>query len=200
MGVHVPCSETLRMNWGYNLDSAQRTTSVHNFYHKMYTLFSASLLTSTGVLMCIGLVNAQTFTSTRRIVGLVFGILSFVVGLIGLALCCLKLYLIRKRRKALRSQAQQVTRHLSVTTGHHVTYSLYLPSTVNSSSEATNTFMGVPHSRVPLESELQNAPPPAYSAAHQYPACTEPDEATSQKKDTFYGEEPTAEPPPSYPE
>ena len=108
--------------------------------------------------------------------------------------------IIQKRRKALRSQAQRVAQHLSVTTGHHVTYSLYLPSTVNSSSEATNTFMGVPHSTVPLESELQNAPPPAYSAAHQYPACTEPDQATSQKKDTFYGEEPTAESPPSYPE
>ena len=151
--------------------------------------------------MCIGLVNAQTFISTRRIVGLVAGIFSFVVGLIGLAVCCLKLYLVRKRRKALRSQVQQATRHPPVTTGHHVTYSLDLQSTVNSRLGATNTFTGVPHSTVPLESELQNAPPPAYSAAHQHPACTQPDEATSKKKNTFHGEELTAEPPPpSYPE
>ena len=159
------------------------------------------LSSSTGVLMCIGLVNAQTSTSTRRIVGLVSGILSIAVGLIGLALCCLKLYSVQKHRKALRSQAHQVTQCPPITTGSHVMYSLNQPSTVNSSLEATNTFTGVPHSTVPLESELQNAPPPAYSAAHQYPVCTQPDEATSQTKNTFHGEEPTAEPPPpSYPE
>ena len=162
------------------------------------SLVHLSLFTSTAVLMCIGVVNAQT-DSTRRIVGLVSGILSFVVGLIGLALCCLKFYLVRKRSKALRSQVQRVTRHPPVTTGSHVMYSLD-PSTVNSSWEATNTSTGVPHSTVPLESELQNAPPPAYSAAHQYPACTQPYEATSQNTNTFHGEEPTAEPPPSYPE
>ena len=77
-------------------------------------------------------------------------------------------------------------------------YSLQQPSTVNSTSEATSTFTGVPHSTVPLESELQNAPPPDYSTAHQYPLYTQPDEATSQNKSTPHGEEPTAEAPPSY--
>ena len=152
-----------------------------------------SLLTSTAVLMCIGLVNAQTFTtSTGRTIGLVAGILSAVAALIGVALCCLRIYLVQKR-SALRSRArQQVTRDPPVTTGSHVIYSLEQPPTVNSSS--------VPHSTVPLESELQNAPPPAYSTAHQYPAYTQPDEATSQNKNTFQGGEPTVEPPPSYPE
>ena len=51
---------------------------------------------------------------------------------------------------------------------------------------------------MPLESELQNAPPPDYSTAHQYPAYTQPDEATSQNKSTPHGEEHTAEAPPSY--
>ena len=53
---------------------------------------------------------------------------------------------------------------------------------------------------MPLESELQNAPPPDYSTAHQYPLYTQPDEATSQNKSTPHGEEPTAEAPPSYDE
>ena len=79
-------------------------------------------------------------------------------------------------------------------------HSLDQPPTVNSSSEPTNTSTGVPHSTVPLESELQNAPPPAYSTAHQYPVYTQPDEATSQNKSTPHGEEPTTEAPPSYDE
>ena len=142
--------------------------------------------------MCIGVVNAQTFTtSTARTIGLVAGILSAVAALIGVALCCLRIYLVQKRGKALRSQArQQVTRDPPATTESRVLYSLEQPPTMNSSS--------VPHSIVPLESELQNAPPPAYSTAHQYPAYTQPDEA-SQNKNTFQGEEPI-EPPPSYPD
>ena len=141
--------------------------------------------------MCIGLVNAQTFTtSTGRTIGLVSGILSAVAVLIGVALCCLRIYLVQKRGEALRSRThQQVTRDPPVITESRVLYSLEQPPTVNSSS--------VPHSTVPLESELQNAPPPAYSTAHQYPAYTQPDEVTSQHKNTF--EEPI-EPPPSYPE
>ena len=71
-------------------------------------------------------------------------------------------------------------------------YSLDQPPTVNSSSEATT---GVPLSTIPLESELQNAPPPAYSTAHQYPAYTQPDEATSLS----YNEH-IKEPPPPYPD
>ena len=159
-----------------------------------YSLLS-SLLTSTAVLMCIGLVNAQTFTtSTRSTIGLVTGILSAVTILIAVAVCCLRIYLVQKRSQALRSRAQQVTRDPPVTTGSHVIYSLEQPPTVNP------TTNGVPHSTIPLESELQNAPPPAYSTAHQYPVYTQPDEVTLQNKNTFHCEEPTAEPPPSYPE
>ena len=156
-----------------------------------------SLLPSTAVLMCIGLVNAQTFTtSTGTTIGLVAGILSAVAALIGFALCCLRIYLVQKRSQTLRSHAlAQPATHPPLTTGSHVIYSLDQPPTVNSSSEATT---GVPHSTIPLESELQNAPPPAYSTAYQYPVYTQPDEATSQN--TFHGEEPIAEPPPSYPE
>ena len=143
--------------------------------------------------MTIGLVNAQTLTP-RKIIGLVSAFIS-LIALICIAICCLRVCLARKRSKALR---QQVTRHPPVTTGSHVIYLLDKPSTVNSSSEATNTSTGVPHSTVPLESELQNALPPAYSTAHKYSMYTQPwpDEATSQNKNAFHGEEPTAEPPP----
>ena len=188
----------MRLNWGYNFRLSSKNNQSTQLYHELCTLFCASL-TSTAVLMCIGLVNAQTF-STRRTIGLVGGIFSIIVGLIGVALCCLRFYLVRKRSKALRSRPCQVTRHQSVITSSHATNLLDQPSTVNSSSGATNASTGVPHSTVPLESELQNAPPPDYSAVHQYPAYTQPDEATSQNKNTFHGEEPTAEPPPSYPE
>ena len=162
----------------------------------MYFSFMCfSLLPSTAVLMCIGLVNAQTFTtSTGTTIGLVAGILSAVAALIGFALCCLRIYLVQKRSQTLRSHAlAQPATHPPLTTGSHVIYSLDQPPTVNSSSEATT---GVPHSTIPLESELQNVPPPAYSTAYQYPMYTQPDEATSQIKNS---EEPTEEPPPPYP-
>ena len=162
----------------------------------LYLCFS--LLPSTAVLMCIDLVSAQRITTSfGRTIGLVAGVLSAVCVLIGLALCCLRIYLVQKRSQTLRSHApvQPATRYPPLTTGSHVIYSLDQPPTVNSSSEATT---GVPLSTIPFESELQNAPPPAYSTAYQYPAYTQPNEATSQN--TFHGEEPTEEPPPSYPE
>jgi len=62
---------------------------------------------------------------------------------------------------------------------------------------------GTLHSMVPLESELQNVPPPAYSAAYQYPVYSS-DRVTDEGKDdhngnSYLSKEPTLEPPPPYP-
>ena len=121
------------------------------------------------------------------ILGTIFGIL--IIGFI----CGLGIVLL-KRSHCHSSNVPPRVQQPSTT----YSYSLQQPPTVNSSSEVSSTFTGVPHSTVPLESELQNAPPPAYSTAHQYPVYTQPDEATSQNKSTPHGKEPTAEAPPSY--
>ena len=127
------------------------------------------------------------------IFGTTFGVISVLIFVCGMMIALVKKFICSQSHSSnVPPRVQQPCTTYS--------YSLQQPSTVNSSSEPTNTSTGVPHSTVPLESELQNAPPPAYSTAHQYPAYTQPDEATSQNKSTPHGEEPTAEAPPSYDE
>ena len=160
-----------------------------------FSLLSSLLQLSSCVLHA--LVNAQSSGSTEsigRTIGIVVGsasgilivgiCLPFMVCLLGI--CC----------ECTRSEGQSMPPRdqLSSRTYIHRLQPRTEPS--YSSSGPTNTTTGVPHSIVPLESELQNVPPPDYSTAHQYPAYTQPDEATSQIKNS---EEPTEEPPPPYP-
>ena len=152
--------------------------------------------------MCTGLVNAQTSDSGNGLIGTILGIVSTIVTIvICCCFCCafyVKLYKHIVRSQEQRSMSPRVQLP-STTYGHPLQPH---PEPSYTIAEATNTSTGLPHSTVPLESELQNVPPPAYSTAHQYPVYTQPDEATSQNK-TVNGEhieEPTAEAPPSYDE
>ena len=123
------------------------------------------------------------------ILGTTFGIASVLIFVCGIMIALVKNFICSQSHSSnVPPRVQQTSTTYS--------YLLNQPPTVNSSLEATSTFTGIPHSTVPLESELQNAPPPDYSTAHQYPVYTQPDEATSQNK----SEEPTAEAPPSYDE
>ena len=115
--------------------------------------------------------SSPSSSSLGIILGTTFGIFGFICGL---AICLLKCWL--RNSSHVRPRVQQPSTAYS--------YSLQQPPTVNSSSEPTSISTGVPHSTVPLESELQNAPPPAYSAAHQYPLYIQPDETTSQNKNS----------------
>ena len=145
--------------------------------------------------MCTGLVNAQT---SDRMIYSIIGIIIATVGTIFSLL--LLVYILVKICKFMRSEEPSISRPVRLPLPYSYPGLQPRSEPSYSNSDPTSTFTGVPHSTVPLESELQNAPPPAYSTAHQYPAYTQPDEATSQNKSTPHGEEPTAEAPPSYDE
>ena len=139
---------------------------------------------------CVTSVTATTESPSSRpsisgsTLGIILGTICPVIGCF-FCVCVLAIALVKN---SVCSQG-----HSSNASPQPPTTSLHQPPTVNSSSEATT---GVPHSTIPFESELQNVPPPAYSTAYQYPMYTQPDEATSQTKNS---EEPTEEPPPPYP-
>ena len=145
--------------------------------------------------MCIGLVNAQT---SGRVIYSIIGIIIGIVAVIFFLL--LLVYFLVKICKFMRSEEPSISRPVMLPTPYSYPGLQLRSEPSYSNSDPTSTFTGVPHSTVPLESELQNAPPPDYSTAHQYPVYTQPDEATSQNKSTPHGEEPTAEAPPSYDE
>ena len=163
--------------------------------------YAPSHLDSFQLTVAIIVTTADTSTSRPSsggsnlgiILGTTFGVISVLIFVCGVMIALVKNFI---RSQSHSSNVPPRVQQPCTT----YSYSLQQPSTVNSTSEATSTFTGVPHSTVPLESELQKAPPPAYSTAHQYPLYTQPDEATSQNKSTPHGEEPTAEAPPSYDE
>ena len=151
--------------------------------------------------LTIAIIVTTADTSTSRpssrgsnlgiILGTTFGVISVLSFVCGVMIALVKSFI---RSQSHSSNVPPRVQQPCTT----YSYSLQQPSTVNSTSEVSSTSTGVPYSTVPLESELQNAPPPAYSTSHQYPAYTQPDEATSQNKSTPHGEEHTAEAPPSY--
>ena len=153
--------------------------------------------------LIVAIIVTTADTSTSRpssggsnlgvILGTTFGVTSVLIFVCGIMIARVKNFICSQSHSSnVPPRVQQPSTTYS--------YSLDQPPTVNSSSEPTSISTGVSHSTVPLESELQNAPPPDYSAAHQYPLYIQPDDATSQNKNTFQGEEPTAEAPPSYDE
>ena len=161
--------------------------------------YAASYPGSFQLIIAMIVTTADTTTSRPSsggsnlgiIIGSILGMISFLLFVCGMMIIFV--------RNCMRSQSHSSNvpprvQQPSIT----YSYSLDQPPTVNSSSEPTSTPTGLPHSTVPLESELQNTPPPAYSTAHQYPAFTQPDEATSQNKTV--NEEPIKEPPPPYPD
>ena len=156
--------------------------------------------------MCTGLVNGQTSGSasptenTGGSIGIAVGSASGAL-ILGYCLAFL-VYLYAKMAdaglccKCTRSEQQSMAQRDQLPSRTYIHHLQPRPQPSYSSSGPNNTTTGVPHSIVPLESELQNAPPPAYSAAQQYPVYTQPDEVVSQNKNS---EEPTEEPPPPYP-
>ena len=158
------------------------------------TYFSFPHIIIAAVTMCTGLVNAQTGNGLHvsDIVTIVGGSLMALFCICIMVYACVKGYIYYKHIEE-QSMPQRV--QLPSTTNSHPLQPCPEPS--YSSSEAASTFTGVPHSTVPLESELQNVPPPDYSTAHQYPLCTQPGETALQNM--TYDEENFKEPPPPYP-
>ena len=152
-------------------------------------LFHLISLYPLSVILCVGLVNAQARPlSATAIIAIVLCVAALFLLALMIIAFLIKYWTVLRKRAAQNSErtmtlrAQQGTQEPSTTQS----YALQQPHHNNSlNSEAMHTLENSvlhPTASHPLDSELQNTPPPTYSASSQYPVYIDkgsPSQSTS---------------------
>lgn len=140
-------------------------TSIHLSVFPPFTLAPRSTGTGLSIAGILGIVSAV--------------VAAFVLLVLGMVVC-IKFHGPFRRNTPVVTQVPPKSQELEPSTHSHKSglQQQHTATFVNSQGTLGNFL----HSMVPLESELQNVPPPAYSAAYQYPVYI-PDRGKYEMKD-----------------
>jgi len=165
-------------------------TSIHLSVFPPFTLAPRSTGTGLSIAGILGIVSAVVATFVLLVLGMVV---------------CIKFHGPFRGNTPVVTQVPPKSQELEPSTHSHKSdlQQQHTATFVNSQGTLGNCL----HSMVPLESELQNVPPPAYSAAYQYPVYI-PDRGKYEMKDdlsvqndnTSLSKEFPQEYPPPYPD